>query len=79
MRQKVSGVAITHVMFKDVATSSLESYAQDAHVLDKAGAYDFEDVGCVFIKQITGDFYNAIGMPLSDIADAVASFGVDVV
>ena len=40
--------------------------------MDKAGAYGIQDdYGAVFVKNIKGCYYNVVGLPLSDIFQAL--------
>jgi len=38
--------------------------------MDKAGAYGIQDdFGAVFVKKITGCYYNIVGLPVSQLYD----------
>ena len=55
----------TDVHFRKLTTVEIRYYIKHYSPLDKAGAYGIqEDFGCLFIKKITGDYYNVVGLPL---------------
>lgn len=74
-----SGLVQTVIKFKNNSDEELRRYANSADVLDKAGAYDLEDKGIVFLENLNGDFYNSIGLPLTAIAEELKELGIEVV
>ncbi|MDD2758098.1 MAG: Maf family protein [Patescibacteria group bacterium] len=69
---------ITDMHFKKNDKHALTSYIDKENVLDVAGAYNHERLGCILLKKINGDYYNSIGMPLSLIADALKKFNITI-
>ena len=56
----------TKVCFRKLSSREIKYYIENFNPVDKAGAYGIqEDFGCLFIKKITGDFYNVVGLPLT--------------
>lgn len=56
----------TTVEFRELSDEEISYYVKKYKPLDKAGAYGIqEDFGCLFIKGISGDYYNVVGMPLT--------------
>ncbi len=56
----------TIVEFRKLSEDEISYYVNKYKPTDKAGAYGIqEDFGCLFIKRITGDYYNVVGMPLT--------------
>ena len=68
----------TDIHFKKFNESELLSYINKENVLDVAGAYNHEELGCVLLKKIDGDYYNSIGMPISAIADELKKFDINI-
>lgn len=60
-----SAVESTDVTFASLSDAEIQSYVATGSPMDKAGAYGIQDdFGAVFVKQITGDYYNVVGLPL---------------
>ncbi len=56
----------TIVDFRKLSDDEISYYVNKYKPTDKAGAYGIqEDFGCLFIKGISGDYYNVVGMPLT--------------
>jgi len=56
----------TAVKFRKLSISEINYYVDNFKPLDKAGAYGIQDdFGCLFIKEIRGDYYNVVGLPLT--------------
>ena len=56
----------TIVEFRKLSEDEISYYVNKFRPIDKAGAYGIqEDFGCLFIKRISGDYYNVVGMPLT--------------
>ena len=45
--------------------------------LDKAGSFDIQDKGALFVPRIEGCFYNVIGLPLAKLYQMLKRFGVN--
>jgi len=55
----------TKVTFSTLSDVEIEQYINIARPFDKAGSYGIQDdLGCLFIKKIDGDYYNVVGFPL---------------
>lgn len=58
---------VTNVHFRSFSDETLLYYIENYNVYDKAGAYGIQDFGAVLIDEIRGDFYNIMGLPVSEI------------
>lgn len=43
----------------------IREYIKTASPMDKAGAYGIQDMGSLLIKEIKGDYYTVMGLPIS--------------
>jgi septum formation protein len=58
----------TAVYFRKLNAEEIKHYVKNHKPLDKAGAYGIQDdFGCLFIKKIVGDYYNVVGLPLTNL------------
>jgi septum formation protein len=58
----------TTVYFRKLKIEEIKHYVKNHKPLDKAGAYGIQDdFGCLFIKKIAGDYYNVVGLPLTNL------------
>ena len=63
---------ITDVNFHSLTTEQIEFYVDEYKPYDKAGAYAIQEwIGVVGIKNINGDFYNVMGLPVSRVVQAL--------
>ena len=60
----VSDVAATDVYMRKLTPHEIDAYIKTGEPMDKAGAYGIQEKGGIFVRQITGDFYNVVGLPL---------------
>ena len=57
----------TQVWFRKLATEEILAYVKSGSPMDKAGGYGIQDdFGAVFVNRVDGDFYNVVGLPLSN-------------
>jgi septum formation protein len=57
----------TEVWFRKLATEEILAYVKSGSPMDKAGGYGIQDdFGAVFVNRVDGDFYNVVGLPLSN-------------
>jgi septum formation protein len=57
-------VARTHVTFRALDDQAIAAYLAKVHVLDKAGAYAFQEHGYDVVERIEGSKTNVIGLPM---------------
>jgi len=62
------------------ALSSVEIDKYHAHVspLDKAGGFDIEGKGALFIPRIEGCYFNVVGLPLAKLTQMLKKLGIEV-
>jgi septum formation protein len=72
----ISKAVETKVHFRRLTACEIASYVRSKEPLDKAGAYAIQGLGAVIVKDIEGDYFNVIGLPLSSLAEVLKKFGV---
>ncbi len=66
--RKILGYRKTAVTFRELSEKEIAEYVATGSPLDKAGAYGIQDdYGAVFVKNISGCYYNVVGLPLVDV------------
>ena len=62
----------TEVEFHTLTQEQIKFYVEKYKPYDKAGAYAIQEwIGVVGIKQIKGDFYNVMGLPVSRVVQVL--------
>lgn len=65
----------TKVTFRDLSQDEIQRYVATGAPMDKAGAYGIqEDFGAVFVREIVGDYYNVVGLPLCELYQRLRKF-----
>lgn len=59
----------THVRFKKLTDEKISKYIATKEPMDKAGAYGIQGLGAMLIDAIQGDYFNVVGLPVSELAD----------
>ncbi len=72
--QKTTMVKTT-VKFKPVSDEEINAYIATGDSMDKAGAYGIQGRAAAFIDGIEGCYSNVVGLPLSELAEILKSFG----
>ena len=72
----VSAAASTNVRFKNLAREEIEAYVKSGEPLDKAGAYGIQGSGGLFVREISGCYYNVVGLPLNLLYETLQTFGL---
>lgn len=70
-------VNTTEVEFYELSEETIESYVSTGECSDKAGAYGIQGFGCVLVKKIRGDYFSVMGLPVSETARVLRSFGIE--
>ncbi len=55
----------TKVEFYDISDDEIGEYIRKSSPMDKAGSYGIQDEGRLFVKGISGDYCNVMGLPLA--------------
>lgn len=66
----------TAVTFRELSETAVESYVASGESDDKAGAYGIQGLGSVLVKEINGDYFSVVGLPVSETARVLADFGI---
>ena len=66
----------TEVEFYPLGEDTIKSYVATGESRDKAGAYGIQGFGRVLIKEIKGDYFSVMGLPVSESARVLADFGI---
>lgn len=74
--KKVSKSVETRVSIKKLTEDEINAYVKSGEPLDKAGAYAIQGLGAVIVKNIDGDYFNVMGLPISSVANGLKKFGV---
>lgn len=72
--KEIAFAETTQVHFHELNLTQIEFYVDNYKPYDKAGAYAIQEwIGVVGIKNINGDFYNVMGLPVSRVVQALQS------
>ena len=70
--ESLSFVDVTDVTFYELTDEQIEHYVNSGEPMDKAGAYGIQGVGGrMLVHDISGDFYNVVGLPIARVARAI--------
>jgi len=68
----------TKVYMYRLTDEEISHYLKWASPLDKAGSFDIQGLGGIFIDKIEGCFYNVVGLPLAKLAKILKKVGIKV-
>jgi septum formation protein len=68
----------TKVYMYRLSDKQIRNYFRRVSPLDKAGSFDIQGFGGVFIDRIEGCFYNVVGLPMAKLARILSKGGIDV-
>jgi len=66
----------TSVEFWPLSKEDIELYLDTGDSYDKAGGYGIQSAGAMLVKQISGDYNNVVGMPLSRVVRSLRTFDI---
>jgi len=77
--KKVTESVMTEVFFRELSDSEIEGYISTDDPYDKAGGYGIQSIAGLFVREIKGDYYNVVGLPISRLAQILRDeFSYDV-
>ena len=66
----------TEVVFHELDEALIDHYIATGDPLDKAGAYGIQSGGAFFVKELKGDYYAVMGLPIGKLTRHLRSHGV---
>ncbi|MCC6548543.1 MAG: septum formation protein Maf [Ignavibacteriaceae bacterium] len=70
--RRINRAIETRVHFRSLEQFEINEYIESGSPFDKAGGYGIQDsFGAIFVDKIEGDFYNVVGLPLSEVYRAI--------
>ena len=69
----------TYVTFIDYDETLINYYLSTNEYADKAGSYAIQGRGHIFIKNISGDYENIVGLPIAKILRKLKQNGIDII
>jgi septum formation protein len=66
----------TKVYMYRLTDREIKNYFKRVSPLDKAGSFDIQGFGSVFIDRIEGCFYNVVGLPMAKLAKILMKAGI---
>jgi len=68
----------TKIYMLPLTDSQIRNYFKKVSPLDKAGSFDIQGLGGIFIDRIEGCFYNVVGLPLAKLAKLLSKTGIEI-
>ena len=75
--RKEVGFEKTKVFMTKISDKEIDRYHKLVSPLDKAGSFDIEGKGALFIGRIEGCYFNVVGLPLAKLVEMLKKFGVN--
>lgn len=63
----------TDVEFYPLSDLEIYQYIETNEPFDKAGAYGIQGKGALLVKQIQGDYYNVMGLPIAKVSREISA------
>lgn len=63
-QRTISRSVTSTVTFKSLSDEAIRHYHKHYSPLDKAGAYDIQEVKQLFVASLNGSYYNVVGLPI---------------
>lgn len=66
--------SVTEVEFFELSKQEIEDYINTPEPYDKAGGYGIQGKASLFVKGIKGDYFNVVGLPVSELNRQLRAF-----
>ncbi|MCR5666871.1 MAG: Maf family protein [Eubacterium sp.] len=68
----------TDVALYEMTKEEIEAYIKTKLPYDKAGGYGIQEMfGMKYVKEISGDYYNVVGLPIARLYQQLKELGID--
>ncbi len=65
----------TSVTFHELTGEQIDGYVNTGEGMDKAGSYAIQEIGAFLVKRIEGDYFNVVGLPISQVMRVLIELG----
>lgn len=73
--EKIDSFAcVSKVSFFELSDEEIKNYVATGEPMDKAGSYGIQGKGCLLAERIEGDYFNIVGLPVSQLARHLKEF-----
>ena len=69
----------TEVEIYPMTEEEIRAYVVTGEPMDKAGAYAVQGLFAAFVKRLSGDFYNVMGLPVARLCQELKADGISIV
>lgn len=74
-KEWITNYQVTDVTFRKLSDEEIWAYIDSGSPMDKAGAYGIQDdFGAIFVSNISGCYYNIVGLPLEMLYSTLLKF-----
>jgi len=70
-----SFVETSDVTFYELTDAQIDSYVSSGEPMDKAGAYGIQGLGRLLVREIRGDYFNIVGLPVARLVRELEDMG----
>jgi septum formation protein len=77
-RKALTDYEKTKIYMNPLSDRMIKKYFTKVSPMDKAGSFDIQGFGSIFIDRIEGCFYNVVGLPVSKLAKLLSKLGVNI-
>lgn len=76
--EEITFSVCTQVVVQPINHEQIEDYVDSKEPQDKAGAYAIQGGFGIYIKEIHGDYYNVVGLPIAQIHEKLLIRGINI-
>jgi len=76
--KSISDYEKTKVFMQKLSDKEIKNYFSKVGPLDKAGSFDIQGPGSLFIRRIEGCFYNVVGLPVAKLYQMFKRIGINI-
>ena len=75
--KKITFADVSKVIVLPMTNNQIDRYIATKEPMDKAGAYAIQGKFAIYIKEIIGDYYNIVGLPISKLYQTLINEGIE--
>ncbi len=68
----------TKIVFRNLSEIEINAYVATNSPLDKAGAYGIQEKAAAFVKEIQGDYFSVVGLPVCTLVEILHEYGINI-